>query len=109
MLWAGFQDLVIIPSSANDELLPAPGLTAAPNPLRGRAELTIELAGVSAKAQNHLRIYNLRGQLVFKTTLKGEKIQLPAAVFPASGIYFIQIKGLAGQKDPLQARITVIK
>lgn len=109
VLWAGFQDLVIIPSSANDGLLPAPDLKAAPNPLRGRAELTIELAGVSAKAQNHLRIYNLRGQLVFKTTLKGEKIQLPAAVFPASGIYFIQIKGLAGQKDPLQARITVIK
>ncbi len=69
-----------------DELLPPAFLKVYPNPLRGEGSLKISLARAA-----RLSIYNLRGQRIFSTDSGPKSFELPASLFPSSGVYFLRL------------------
>lgn len=97
---------LIRPVSVSDDYLVPPRLTAYPNPLRKGAILKTG----SFNTPVRLSVYNLRGQLVFKSELTKGSIEIPSVIFPTSGIYFLRSEALSGFPNYKQTiRITVIK
>lgn len=73
--------------SIDDELLPPAQLKVYPNPLFGESSLKIAL-----DQPGNLSIYNLRGQRIYSTDSCPKYLELPASLFPASGIYFLRLE-----------------
>ena len=86
--YADYQDFdsQIFVSNDDELLFPAP-LRVYPNPLSGQSSLKI-----SIDQPAKLSIYNLRGQRIFSTEQCPKSLELPASLFPVSGIYFIRLK-----------------
>lgn len=96
-----------LPVSNADYVTPAAGLSISPNPLRGEKSVTIRFDMKSGAKPSRMKVFNLRGQLIFEDTLERDTKQLPGSLFPSSGIYLIRIEssGLA----PKTAKISIIK
>ncbi|MDD3533603.1 MAG: T9SS type A sorting domain-containing protein [Candidatus Cloacimonetes bacterium] len=73
--------------SNEDEQLPPAQLRIYPNPLFGSTNLKISLA-----QPGKLSIYNLRGQRIYSANSGPKNLELPASLFPASGIYFLRLE-----------------
>jgi len=84
--YADFHDFdSMILTSNEDELVSPALLRVYPNPLRGQNSLKINLA-----REAKLSIYNLRGQRLYSTDSCPKSLELPASLFPSSGIYFLR-------------------
>ncbi|MCB5224186.1 MAG: T9SS type A sorting domain-containing protein [Candidatus Cloacimonadaceae bacterium] len=108
ILYSSFADFTEV-VSVQDELLPLPRLQVSPNPLRGQASLRIGLDG--AQKLGKVRIFNLRGQLIFEIAGQVDEISLKAMDFPASGIYLLraELPDPKGGNFWLERKITIIK
>ncbi len=92
-------------TAVDDNYIPAPQPRLYPNPLKGAAELKI--ADLEKGAL--LSIYNLRGQLIWKTRASKSSLAIPDYIFPASGIYIVKIASPTPGKPSLTKKITYIK
>lgn len=69
----------------SDDYTPQPELQLYPNPLLAGSELKV--SGLASPAR--IKIYNLRGQLIWQNDTKEKSLSIPTRVFPTSGIYFL--------------------
>jgi len=95
-----FDSMIFV--SNEDELLPPAALRVYPNPLRGQEALKISLA-----REAKLSIYNLRGQRIYSTDSCPKSLELPASLFPVSGIYFLRVDD--GGRGTNTRKISIIK
>ena len=85
--YADFNNFDAQTLSSNEDNLISPALLRVyPNPLRGQASLKISIA-----REAKLSIYNLRGQRLYSTDSCPKSLELPASLFPTSGIYFLRL------------------
>lgn len=104
--YANYSEFSADSFTANSELVqsPAPQIFVYPNPLRQGENLSI-----SAKnsANSHLKIYNLKGQLIYSEAEFKGSLSLDRHLLPASGVYFISLQAPDGRR--YHKRITIIK
>ncbi|MEO0733746.1 MAG: T9SS type A sorting domain-containing protein [Bacteroidota bacterium] len=62
-----------------------------PNPL-GAGELHLD----KLQGETLLRVYDGRGRKVLEQRLTGTEAQIPAAAFPATGVYLLRLEGKQG-------------
>ena len=85
--YADFHDFDSMILTSNEDNLISPALLKVyPNPLRGQASLKISLA-----REAKLSIYNLRGQRLYSRDSCPKSLELPASLFPSSGLYFLRL------------------
>ncbi|MCB5286557.1 MAG: T9SS type A sorting domain-containing protein [Candidatus Cloacimonetes bacterium] len=86
--YADFSDFDAQILVSNEDDLFSPALFRVyPNPLRGQNSLKISLA-----APARLSIYNLRGQRLYSRDSCPRSLELPASLFPSSGLYFLRLE-----------------
>ncbi|HNQ43017.1 MAG TPA: T9SS type A sorting domain-containing protein, partial [Candidatus Cloacimonadota bacterium] len=100
--FSGFSDVTF--SSSQDHVVVAPELRVYPNPLRTGGQLAISTKATSGPLL--LKVYNLRGQVIYEEPQFTGSQTLDADVFPASGLYFIRLQSKDGTTNK---RISVIK
>jgi hypothetical protein len=85
--YTNFSDFCAETFTANSDAQ-APGINFSlyPNPVRAQQDLKVSVTG-SAR----LRIFNLRGQLIYANDAFRSELILPNNIFPAAGIYFVRI------------------
>jgi len=103
--FANYTDLPLLTSNA-DEYIPAALFSIYPNPVRGNTELKTSVFDRPSR----ISVFNLKGQLIYRTEVKSGAISLSPAVFPASGLYFVRSEALFGNYPPKRTvKLTVIK
>lgn len=92
--------------TANSDLVqsPAPHICLYPNPLKQGESLTIS---AKSSAGSRLKIYNLKGQLVYNEPEFKGLLALDSRLLPASGVYFISLQYPDGSR--YHKRITILK
>ncbi len=97
--------------AASDASVPALSLDLWPNPLSGSSALKLSFPGQRSYRASNIRIYNMRGQLIYQAPLQHTTMDIPASVFPASGIYILKAESTSrdGHISSRIKRFTVIK
>lgn len=104
--FANMVDLTL--PTANDELLQKPAkLSISPNPLKGKSSLNVDSGSFLGKGRGELKIYNIKGQLVYSQKISQDENVIQSQVFPHSGIYFICIQNGKGARQT--AKVSIIK
>lgn len=104
--YANYSNFTAGSFTANSEEVQSPSLQISlyPNPLKQGESLTIS---AKSSAGSRLKIYNIKGQIVFyEADFKGS-LSLDSRLLPASGVYFILLQEPGGKKH--YKRITIIK
>lgn len=92
-------------TGVSDDYTPQPELHLYPNPLRAGNDLKI--SGLESPSQ--VKIYNLRGQLVWQNDTREKSLNIPTQVFPTSGIYFLTAESTTGSRHLTIKKISYIK
>lgn len=103
--YVGYQSFAPGTYSSNaDTHLPTPDFSLYPNPLSKDKALKITMENLLPAT---IKIYNIRGQLVFSQADIRKGASVPAEVFPGSGIYFVRVE--QGGKTLRTKKISIIK
>jgi len=87
--YVGYETFDPVYYTGNSDLLaPALNFGLFPNPLRMNEKLSISL---EKQTQASIKIYNLRGQLIYSQSGIMKELSLDSEIFPGSGIYFVRI------------------
>lgn len=92
-------------TAVDDDYIPSPHPIFYPNPLYAGGDLKI----ASLERGSRLQIYNLRGQLLWKSTATKSNISIPSGIFPTSGLYFVRIEAEQPGKAVITKKISYIK
>lgn len=92
------------PVSGDDPIL-IPQVRLYPNPLMHDAQLKLE----RLEPGSRIKIYNLKGQLLFREPNSQQSLAIPSNIFPTSGIYFIRIESAMPGNPSVTKKISYIK
>jgi len=92
-------------TGVSDDYTPQPELHLYPNPLRAGNDLKVS----GLESSSRIKVYNLRGQLIWQNDTREKSLSIPIRVFPTSGIYFLTAESSAGSQRLTIKKISYIK